>query len=84
MNMSALAEQLEPGTGVVIKYVATDLQAADIFTKALQPLKWDHALKLLGIRTNLPEKLKDVRPEMSKCKIIGKPSLWSGKGPCIT
>ena len=54
------------GTGVVIKYVATDLQAADIFTKALQPLKWDHALKLLGIRTSLPEKLKDVRPEMSK------------------
>ena len=66
VNLSALAEQLEPGTGVVIKYVATDLQAADIFTKALQPLKWDHALKLLGIRTNLPEKLKDVRPEMSK------------------
>ena len=65
VNLSALAEQLEPGTGV-IKYVATDLQAADIFTKALQPLKWDHALKLLGIRTNLPEKLKDVRPEMTK------------------
>ena len=36
VNLSALAEQLEPGTGVVIKYVATDLQAADIFTKALQ------------------------------------------------
>ena len=66
VNLSALAEQLEPGTGVVIKYVATDLQAADIFTKALQPLKWDHALKLLGIRTNLPEKLQDVRPEMTK------------------
>ena len=66
VNLSALAEQLEPGTGVVIKYVATDLQAADIFTKALQPLKWDHALKRLGIRTHLPEKLKDVRPEMSK------------------
>ena len=66
VNLSALAEQLEPGTGVVIKYVATDLQAADIFTKALQALKWDHALKLLGIRTNLPEKLKDVRPEMTK------------------
>ena len=52
--------------GVVIKYVATNLQAADIFTKALQPVKWDHALTLLGIRTNLPEKLKDVRPEMTK------------------
>ena len=46
VNLSALAEQLEPGTVVVIRYVATDLQAADIFTKALQPLKWDHALKL--------------------------------------
>ena len=40
VNLSALAEQLEPGTGVVIKNVATDLQAADIFTKALQPLKY--------------------------------------------
>ena len=49
VNLSALAEQLEPGTGVVIKYVATDLQAADIFTKALQPLKWDkYARKVEG------------------------------------
>ena len=48
--MAALSEQLEPGTGVVIKYVSTDLQAADIFTQALQPLKWDHALNLLGMR----------------------------------
>ena len=66
VNLAALSEQLEPGTGVVIKYVATDLQAADIFTKTLPPLKWDHALKLLGIRTDLPEKLEDVRPGVSK------------------
>ena len=56
-NLSALAEQLEPGTGVVIKYVATDLQAADIFTKALQPLKWDHS-KAFGHQNQFARKVE--------------------------
>ena len=41
--------------------VKTESLAADIFTKALAPQKRDHALKLLGIRTDLPEVLVDVR-----------------------
>ena len=32
-------------------YVVTDEQAADIFTKALVPSKWDNAIKLLGMLT---------------------------------
>ena len=36
---------------VEIKYCVTDEQAADIFTKALAPLKWPNALTLLGITT---------------------------------
>ena len=61
VNLECLAEQLEPGNGVRLEYVKTESQAADIFTKALAPQKWDHALKLLGIRTDLPEVLVDVR-----------------------
>ena len=38
----------------LIKYINTDDQAADIFTKALPPHKWAAALILLGIRTDLP------------------------------
>ena len=54
-------EQLAPGSGISIQYVDTNLQAADIFTKALLPQKWDNALKLLGIRQSLPEVLEDQR-----------------------
>ena len=34
---------------VRIEYVKSEMQAADIFTKALQPSKWPAALSLLGI-----------------------------------
>ena len=43
---------------VEIKYIDTNEQAADIFTKALPPQKWFKALCLLGIRTDL----KDLTP----------------------
>ena len=33
----------------MLEYVKTDLQAADIFTKALPVNKWENALQLLGI-----------------------------------
>ena len=32
-----------------IEYVKTDKQAADMFTKALEPAKWQNAMDLLGI-----------------------------------
>ena len=39
----------------------TSAQAAEIFTKALPPQKWDNALKLLGLRQSLPAVLQDQR-----------------------
>ena len=65
-DCEALAEQLQEGTGVELEYVKTDFQAADIFTKALPPHKWDHALRLLGMRTDLPEELEDTRFNIKK------------------
>ena len=35
-----------------LQYVETDKQAADIFTKALEPLKWPNAIGLLGMQTH--------------------------------
>ena len=60
VNLACIAEQLE-SEHISIEYVQTDMQSADIFTKALPPNKWDHAIRLLGIRVDLPEKLQDVR-----------------------
>ena len=62
VNVASIAEMLQPETGVEIEYVITTKQAADIFTKQLAPQKWDAALRLLGIRTDLPEQLP--KPQM--------------------
>ena len=49
VNLSSLSEVFErPGSE--IEYVDTKEQAADIFTKALEPQKWANALDLLGMR----------------------------------
>ena len=65
VNLGSIAEVLEEDD-VEIEYVDTNLQAADIFTKALPPQKWDNALKLLGMRQNLPEVLVDTRQLKTK------------------
>ena len=44
----------------------TNSQAADIFTKALAPQKWDNAVRLPGMRQKLPEVLLDVRQLKTK------------------
>eukprot|EP00435_Cladocopium_sp_Y103_P065053 s1330_g26.t2 len=44
-----------------LEYCKTDDQAADIFTKALPPQKWGPALKLLGVRVDLPDDLSKLR-----------------------
>ena len=40
-NLGCISEQLAPDT---------NQRAADIYTKALPPQKWDNAFKVLGIR----------------------------------
>ena len=51
MNIGSLHEQLygikEPFA--IVGYCKSNDQRADIFTKALEPQKWPHALDLLGI-----------------------------------
>ena len=39
-----------------LEHIGTDLQAGDIFTKELPPLKWANALALLGMDTSLSDK----------------------------
>eukprot|EP00435_Cladocopium_sp_Y103_P062857 s119_g24.t1 len=57
VNLSCLSEVFRD-PNVLLEYVETAKQAADIFTKALAPQKWAAALQLLGIRTDLPVSLK--------------------------
>ena len=61
VNLSCLSEAFAEG-GISIEYVDTKEQAADIFTKSLQPQKWGAALNLLGMRTDLPEDLSSLMP----------------------
>ena len=77
VNLGSIAEVLEEDD-VEIEYVDTNLQAADIFTKALPPQKWDNALKLLGMRQNLPEVLVDTR--QLKTKAGSGPTTFSPSG----
>jgi len=48
VNLGSLKEVID-SDHVELSYCRTDDMAADIFTKALPPLKWDNALKLLGM-----------------------------------
>ena len=51
VNLSSLKDLFDQKETYSIDYVETDKQAADIFTKALTPMKWPNALRLLGINT---------------------------------
>ena len=48
VNLSSIKEVFDCGDAQ-IEYVKTDEQAADVFTKALEPAKWRNAMDLLGI-----------------------------------
>ena len=50
VNLGGLSEILQQ-QGIRIQYVESIKQAADIFTKALEPLKWPNALELLNMHT---------------------------------
>ena len=53
VNLGSIKEELDKDD-VDIVYCHTEFQAADIFTKALAPNKWENALALLGMDTTLP------------------------------
>ena len=79
-NLGCLAEILKDGT-VTIEYVDAALQAADVFTKALVPQKWDNAIQLLGMRSDLPEDLKLIA--IPRCLEKGRPWLEAFFGACL-
>ena len=60
-NLGCISEQLAEGSHISIQYMVTAEQAADIFTKALPPQKWDNVLRLLGLRQSLFPILQDQR-----------------------
>ena len=61
VNLSGLSEVFRDDSAE-LEYCKTDVQAADIFTKALPPQKWGAALRLLGIRVDIPGELKPKPP----------------------
>jgi hypothetical protein len=48
INLASIYEQFKD-PNISLKYVNTKEQVADIFTKALPPQGWDHALRLMGV-----------------------------------
>ena len=48
VNLSSIKEVFDCDDAK-IEYVKTDKQAADVFTKALEPAKWQNAMDLLGL-----------------------------------
>ena len=54
VNLGSLREILDQ-KGIKLQYIETSKQAADIFTKALEPLKWPNAIQLLGMSTHKDE-----------------------------
>ena len=50
VNLGGLSEILQQ-KGIKMQYVESIKEAADIFTKALEPLKWPNALDLLNVHT---------------------------------
>ena len=64
VNRGCISEQIAEGSHISIHYVDTAMQAANIFTKALPPQKWDNALRpppvlapVLQDQRQLPTKL---------------------------
>ena len=78
--MGSIAEVIEEDD-VDLEYVETNSQAADILTKALPPQEWDNALRLLGMRQNLPEVLVNTRQLKTKAGSGPTTSSTSGSIP---
>ena len=53
VNIASLKEQFDM-PNINLDYVNTAEQAADIFTKALEPQKWGAALTMLHMHTKAP------------------------------
>ena len=48
VNLSSIKEAIDEDN-IELQYIETEQQSADVFTKALCPMKWPAALDMLGI-----------------------------------
>jgi len=64
INLGSIKEVVDD-EGIQIIHCPTNLQSADIFTKALPPMKWDAALELLGISTTALLELRASDPSIA-------------------
>ena len=68
VSVSSIKEILEdPEHSIELQYCQTDFQAADVFTKALAPQKWDNAMNLLGM-------VQSGSPSSNEVAVTDKPS----------
>ena len=70
VNLGCISEQLAEGSHISIQYVDTAEQAADIFTKALPPQKWDNigSPPISASCSPRPETIADkASPEGKEC-----------------
>ena len=51
VNLSSIKEAVD-NDNIELRYVETEQQAADVFTKALCPMKWPAAMEMLGVKPN--------------------------------
>ena len=58
VDLGSLGEQFEPGKNIYLEYVNTKEQAADVFTKNLQPASWPAAVKMLAVCAD--DKVKEL------------------------
>ena len=79
MNLASTYDVFED-KNVDLEYVNTKEQVADIFTKALPPQSWDHALRLMGLlqaagessdRAAAPDESKDRRDSSAEAAALG-------------
>ena len=49
VNLASLTEQLS-NPNILLAYINTLEQVADIFTKAVEPMKWNRAVQMLGMK----------------------------------
>ena len=53
VNLASIKNEIDKPE-VSLIYTDTSKQAADLFTKALEPYKWDNALQLIGMYSGPP------------------------------
>ena len=65
INLGSIKEEIDKDD-VTLGYIFTEFQSADIFTKELEPMKWQNAMDLLGIDTKKVLKPSDLATALAE------------------